>query len=238
MKKLVWVVVLPILLAGCASQPASKNIAVKTIEGTDHSYIESESIDRFLVEKPEAFKQFTKVILFATQFDKLKIAAETNKEIAASWNGSNWDEMDAICQQLDDFAKKIFREQGEFVPVTRGGEDVLAIQFSLISFMPYTKRYKNSGADTVAVQTNNSGIGQVTVRAILANAKTGELVAVVEDTLEVNSRTASNGNLAAMQDGNSKAAQGLAWRTSFRRFLDNLHRELVNLKHARIAQQP
>ncbi len=238
MMRLALLLLCPMLLAGCASQPASKEVTVKAIEGSTHSYIESKKIDRFLVNKPEAFKQFDKVILFATQFDKLKIAPETDKKIANDWNESTWNEMDQICQQLDDFAKKTFSEGGEFVPATRGGDDVLAIQFSLISFMPYSNRYKNSGTGTVGAQTNFSGIGQVTVRGILANAKTGELVAVIEDTLEVNARTSTSGNLAAVQDGNNKAAQSLAWRTTFRRFLDNLHAELSTLKHASLAGNP
>lgn len=236
MYKLLSCVIITLSFIGCTTQPASKNVTVKAIDGSEHSYIESEKIDRFLVEKPEAFKQFDKVIFFATQFDKLKISAKTEKKMAANWNDSNWKEMDEICQQLDDFAKKIFSDHGDFVPVTRGGDDVLAIQFSLIDFMPYTARYNDSGTSTVGVQTNNSGIGQITVRGILANAKTGELVAVIEDTLEVNARTSSNGNLAAVQDGNNKAAQKLAWRTTFRRFIDNLHAELLTLKHANITR--
>lgn len=236
MMKLLLALLITALLAGCAAPPVGKDIAVKTIEGSTHTYIESEKIDRFLVNKPEAFKQFDKVILFATQFDKLTISAKADKKMAANWNDSNLKEMDAICQQLDDFAQKIFSDHGDFVPVTRGGEDVLAIQFSLIDFMPYAARYENSGASTVGAQTNNSGIGQITVRGVLANAKTGELVAVIEDTLEVNARNSSNGNLAAMQDGNNKAAQNLAWRTTFRRFIDNLHAQLLTLKQGNIKQ--
>jgi hypothetical protein len=227
-----------IMLAGCASQSADKNIALKSIEASELTYIETEKIDKFVVKNAQQFKQFDKVILFATQFDKLKLAESADKQIALNWNESTWAEMDVICQQMDDFAQKIFREGGEFVPVKRGGEDVLAIQFSLVSFMPYAQRYKDAGTNTVGVQTNNAGIGMVTVRGVLANAKSGELVAVIEETMEVNSRTASSGNLASIHDSNNKAAQNLAWRTTFRRFLDNLHKELTRLKYAQIAQQP
>jgi hypothetical protein len=236
--RMVFLIIVTIMVAGCSSQPATENLTVKSIEQSDLGYIETKKIDKLLVKNAAAFKDFNKSIIFSTQFDKLKITASTDKKMAANWNESTWKEMDAICQQLDDFSNKIFREKGEFVPVDRGGLDVLAIQFSLIDFMPYSMRYKDSGASTVGTQTNNSGIGQVTIRAVLANAKTGELVAVIEDTIEINSRTASNGNLAAMHDSNNKAAQTLAWRSSFRRFLDNLHAELTRLKYAQIAQHP
>lgn len=225
-------------LAGCAAQPPSKNVGLKAIEGSELTYVEAEKIDRFVVKNAEAFKQFNKVILFATQFDKLKLAEASDKKLVDNWNKSTWKEMDSICQQLDDFSQKIFREEGEFIPVKKGGDDVLAIQFTLVSFMPYSQRYKDAGMDTVGAQTNNSGVGLVTVRGILANAKSGELVAVIEDTIEVNSRTARMGNLANIYDSNNKFAQNLAWRTSFRGFLGNLHKELTTLKYAQIARHP
>ncbi len=234
MKKLISLVTAS-MLVGCVSQPATETVAVNAIEKSELRYVETEEIDKVVVKDAEAFKQFNKVILFATQFDKLRITEATDKRLAESWNDSSWQEMDKICQHMDDFAKKIFRERKEFIPVQKGGTDVLAIQFSLIDYTPYTKRFKDAGVDTVGIQSNNSGIGLVTVRAVLANAKTGEMVAVIEDTIEINARTARYGNLATMSDGNSKAAQNLAWRTSFRRFLDNFHTELTRLKYAQIA---
>ena len=227
-----------VLFSGCASQPENKSISLKSIEDSELTYVEAEKIDKLVVKNAQQLKQFNKVILFATQFDKLKLAEESDKKLVRNWNDSTWKEMDAICQQLDDFAQKIFREEGEFVPVKQGGEDVLAIQFTLVNFMPYSQRYKDAGMDTVGAQSNNSGIGLVTIRGVLANAKSGELVAVIEDTMEVNSRTASMGNLANVYDSNNKMAQNLAWRTAFRRFLGNLHNELTTLKYSQISQQP
>lgn len=223
------------MIVGCASHPTPETVSVNTIEKSELGYIATEKIDKVVVKNAEAFKQFNKVILFATQFDKLRITQETDKNLAESWNDSTWKEMDRICQHMDDFAQKVFREGGEFAPTKQGGVDVLAIQFNLVDYMPSSKRYKDSGLDTVGVQSNQSGIGVVTVRGTLANAKTGELVAMIEDTIEINARTATYGNLATMHDSNSKAAQTIAWRNSFRRFLDNVHVELTRLKHAQIV---
>lgn len=234
MKRLISLVVAS-MVAGCASHPATETLAVNSIEKSELRYIEADKIDKVVVKNAEAFRQFDKVLLFATQFDKLRITEATDKRLAESWNESSWKEMDTICQHMDDLAQKIFRSGGEFAPTRQGGTDVLAIQFNLVDYMPSSKRYKDSGMDTVGVQSNQSGLGVVTVRGTLANAKTGELVAMIEDTMEINARTATFGNLATMHDSNSKAAQNLAWRNSFRRFLDNLHAELARLKHAKIA---
>lgn len=230
--------VIGIFITGCSSQPVNKSFAINTIEESELGYIETKKIDKFVVKNAQQLKQFNKVILFATQFDKLTLSEAANKKMANSWSDSTWKEMDAICQQLDDFAQKIFREGREFVPVKQGGDDVLAIQFTLVNFMPYSERYKDAGMDTVGAQSNNAGVGLVTVRGILANAKSGELVAVLEETLEVNARTATMGNLAGVYDSNNKAAQTLAWRRTFRRFLGDLHKELMTLKYAQIAQHP
>ncbi len=229
----ILILLFPVLLIGCAAAP--NDISVNNIQDSELKYIDAEKIDKVVVKNAEAFRQFDKVILFATQFDKLKIVEATNKKTAQSWNKSTWKEMDEICQHLDDFSAKKFRDAGEFLPVMQGGTDVLAVQFSLVDFMPYSNRHKDAGLSTVGISSSNSGIGQVTIRSVLANAKTGELVAIMEETLEINARTASNGNLAAVYDSNSKAAQNLAWRNSFRRFLDNFHDELTRLKYAQVA---
>ncbi|MDZ4261780.1 MAG: hypothetical protein U1B30_05550, partial [Pseudomonadota bacterium] len=111
-------------LAGCAAQHANESVSLKAIEDSELAYIEAEKVDKFVVKNAQAFKQFNKVILFPTQFDKLTLAEGTDKKLVQNWNESTWKEMDEICQHLDDFSQKIFREGDEFVPVKRGGDDV------------------------------------------------------------------------------------------------------------------
>ncbi|HSC69457.1 MAG TPA: hypothetical protein VLC79_17315 [Cellvibrio sp.] len=231
------IVIAPSLMCGCASQSNYEPVQAVKLSDSDFTYFPDTQFDRFMVRDPQVFKQFDKVIFFPMQFDKLKIASAADKELVDSWNGSNWKEMDTICQHFDDFALKIFSEREGFTPVKRGGTDVLAIEFSLIKFMPYAKRYKDGGVDTVGGTSDLSGIGEITVRAVLANAKTGELVAVIEDTMQVNARNATTGNLAAMQNSASPTAQNAAWRTVFRSWVDDLHEELTRLKSAQIAVQ-
>jgi hypothetical protein len=223
------------LLGACSSPVKPVDFkSVKSVDEKNYEYADGMQLDKFIVNNPQAFKQFTKVIIFSSQFDKLNISLSADKELAKSWNSSSWTEMDKVCQHLDDFTKKIFRDYKEFVPTNRGGEDVLAIQFTLIDFMPTAARYKDAGKGAIGTETNHTGIGVVTLRGVLANAKTGELVGLVEDTMEVNAGTASlgAGSIAFAQDSNSKAAHNLAWRKSFRLFLEKFHGDLVRLKYA------
>lgn len=212
-------------------------VSVKSSDNEEYTYADGVKVDKFIVNNPQAFKDFKKVIVYSSQFDKLRISASTNKDLEKSWSASDWKEMDAICQHFDDFTRKVFRDRKEYAFAEKGAEDVLALQFSLIDFMPVSARYKDSGNDTVGISTSHAGVGLITVRGVLANAKTGEMVGLVEETLEVNSRAASTGagSLAFASDSNNKSAQNMAWRKSFRSFVEKFHDDLVRLKYADVA---
>lgn len=239
MKRLFGMACLGFLLAACSTTNKDP-VNLKSITSSDskeYAYADGVELDKFIINNPQAFKQFKKIIIYSSQFDKLKISASADKDLAKSWNASDWKEMDSICQHLDDFTRKVFRDRKEYMFADRGAEDVLALQFTLIDFMPASARYRDSGKDTVGVSTSHAGIGVITVRGVLANAKTGELVGLVEETLEVNSGTTSTGagSLAFAQDSNTKGAQNLAWRKSFRSFVEKFHEDLVRLKYAEVT---
>ena len=233
--KSILLLVLSALLAACAGNGSNTNLAIAPVPESDLLQVQGSHFDRFVVKDPAVFGGFDKVIIFAVQFDKLKISTAADKSLAKSWNSSNWDDMDTICQQFDDFALKIFKERDGFKPTDRGAENVLAMEFSLIKFMPFSKPYKEAGLDSVGTSSGFSGIGDVTIRAVLANAKTGELVGVIEDTMEVNANNASFGNLNMQMDGNNKMGQMLAWRKVFKRWVSSLHDELGQLKQQSFA---
>lgn len=239
MKAILSVIFFGFLLAAC-SATNKEPVGLKSVTSSDnkeYAYADGVELDKFIINNPQAFKQFKKVIVYSSQFDKLKISASADKELAESWNASDWKEMDAICQHLDDFTRKVFRDRKEYIFADRGAEDVLALQFTLVNFMPASARYKDSGKDTVGVSTSHAGVGVITVRGVLANAKTGELVGLIEETLEVNAGTTSTGagSLAFAQDSNNKGAQNLAWRKSFRLFVEKFHDDLVRLKYAEVT---
>lgn len=236
MKSVACTVFFGILLTACSTTNKDP-ISLKTVKSSDnkeYAYADDMKLDKFIVNNLQDFKRFKKVIVYSSQFDKLEISASADLDLAKSWNASNWDEMDVICQHLDDLTRKVFRDRKEYAFAERGAEDVLALQFTLIDFMPASARYRDSGNDTVGASVTYAGVGVITVRGVLANAKTGELVGLVEETLEVNAGTASigAGSVAFAQDSNNKAAQNLAWRRGFRSFVEKLHDDLVRLKYS------
>src|SRR5690606_7800477 len=173
-----------------------------------------------------------KVMLFAMQFDRLEISGGANRALFDSWMASDWKQMDYLCQQFDDLAKKIFSESKNLKPTNIGDEDVLAVEFRLVRFHPYEKPYHQADRETVGTATNFEGLGEIEIQAVLANAKTGELVGVIEDGIVLSGGTygLSRRNIDGQPDSSSRAAQNIAWRTAFRHWNTALHRELVALK--------
>ncbi|MCF2949484.1 DUF3313 family protein [Paraglaciecola aquimarina] len=225
-------VFLMILISGCAGFGLQPELSVKPLATSELQMVENSNFDRFVIANGQDFQSFNKVIFFAMQFDRLSIDKSADKELRNSWNESSWDEMDAICQHFDDFAAKIFSERDGFAITNQGGEDVLAIEFRLMNFVPYSKRYNDAGLSTVGTSSNEKGVGTITFQAVIANAKTGDLLAVIEDGMEVNAgnRMIVTGDLSLQINSNNKASQNRAWRKVFKRWVSLLHEDLTRLQ--------
>lgn len=218
------------LSSGCSS--VNRPLTVAQVPEADLYRVEQSQFDRFVIAAPEALAQYNKVMLFAMQFDRLEISGGANRALFDSWMASDWKQMDYLCQQFDDLAKKIFSESKNLKPTNIGDEDVLAVEFRLARFHPYEKPYHQADRETVGTATNFEGLGEIEIQAVLANAKTGELVGVIEDGIVLSGGTygLSRRNIDGQPDSSSRAAQNIAWRTAFRHWNTALHRELVALK--------
>ena len=225
-------VLLALLLVACSNTPATSVAELKNVPQSDLQQLTNSHFDRFVMPDAQAFSRYQKVIFFPMQFDRLTIDLSAAQNLRDSWNESSWDEMDKICQHFDDFAQKIFAEREGFAPTQRGGDDVLAIEFRLMNFMPYGKRYKDNDAGTVATRSSDGGIGAVTIQAVIADSQSGELLAVIEDGMEVNAGNMLmiKGDLALQVDSNNKASQNIAWRKVFKRWLEYLHKDMRRLQ--------
>ena len=228
-----------LLLASCSNTPNSEQVTFKNVPQSDLLQLTHSHFDRFVVPDPKVFSRYKQVIFFPMQFDRLTIDLSADPNLRNSWNESSWQEMDQICQHFDDFAQKIFAEREGFVPSQRGGNGVLAIEFRLMNFTPYGKRYKDNDAGTVATRSSDGGIGAVTIQAVIADSQSGELLAVIEDGMEVNAGNMLmiKGDLALQVDSNNKASQNIAWRKVFKRWLEYLHEDMRRLQLSASTRQ-
>jgi hypothetical protein len=223
---------LVILIAGCAGIDTRPELSVTTLAKSELQVVENTHFDRFVISSEQNFQQYNQVIFFPMQFDRLSVDENADKELRDSWNNSNWDDMDAICQHFDDFAAKIFTERKGFTLTNKGGENVLAVEFRLMNFMPYSKRYKDAGLDTVGTSSNDKGLGTITIQAVIAHSKTGELLAIIEDGMEVNAgnKMIVKGDLSLQINSNNKSSQNRAWRKVFKRWASLFHEDLTRLQ--------
>ncbi|KXI29234.1 DUF3313 family protein [Paraglaciecola hydrolytica] len=236
MNKFLCVLVIPFLTA-CSSSKQATVAEFSAVPQSAMQQLNNSHFDRFVVSHPEVFSRYNKVIFFPMQFDRLTVDSNADKDLRNSWYDSSWDEMDSICQYFDDFAQKIFNERAGFSTTLQGGKDVLAVEFRLKNFMPYNKRYKDNNLGTVGVSSDEKGIGTVTFQAVIADSQSGELLAVIEDGMEVNTgNIAINGNLNLQVDSNNKTSQNQAWRKVFKRWVEYLHDDLSSLQSSSLAQ--
>jgi|GEM_PF-1201595 len=182
--------------------------------------------DRFVVNNNVDFSRYNKVIFFPMQFDQLTLTAKTDAALVKNWNDSSWEEMDKICGFFDYFAEKKFKNKERFTLTRRGGADVLAIEFRLTEFTPRVSKDGSWDSDTVGDDYIKT-LGSMKYRAVIADSQTAELIAVIEDGIEIEPRTTAI---------NNKTTQNRAWRTAFKRVLNTLHAAMVDLHRDQLAE--
>ena len=230
--KLHLTILLGLCLAGCNSTNANHPVTFTPVPDSNLQQVSDSQFARYVVTDPTALSRYSKVIFYPTQFDRLKIDERAPTDAKYSWLESTWDEMDSICQFFDELALKTFSERQGFTPTNKGGKDVLAVELRLMNFMPYGKRYVDHGLGTVGVSSSKSGVGLLTFQAVIADSQTGELIAVIEDGMEINAGNMMmiKGDLDLQLDSNNKVAQNIGWRKTFKRWAVTLHEEMTRLQ--------
>ncbi|MDC8829507.1 DUF3313 family protein [Alteromonas gilva] len=229
-----FTIILSLSVLSACSVTEDQAVKFTAVPDSNLQQLQNTRFDRFVVNPQTDFSQYDEVIFFPTQFDKLTVDESANNDLTNSWNDSTWDEMDKICQHFDDFAQLTFEQKSGLKPTNRGGDNVLAIEFRLMNFMPYQRRYKDANRDTVVSRGHRNGLGSITFQAVVANSKTGELLAVIEDGMELNpgNMLVIKGDPNLQVDSASPVAQNIAWRKTFRRIADRLHNDLMRLKQS------
>lgn len=180
------------------------------------------SFDSFFVNGEADLSQYKKIVLFPATFDRLELSKHANHELVESWQRSSWSEMDRICNQFDVFAKRQFTSSPAISLTNQGADDVLALEFRLMEFLPTTTRYTDADRGTAADSYALGNLGAIKVQAVLANAKSGELIAVIEDNIPLNS------DIAFLKE--NRVAHNRIWRQAFKSWVNHLHDDLIALQ--------
>ncbi|WP_339896831.1 hypothetical protein [uncultured Gilvimarinus sp.] len=174
----------------------------------------------FFVDSQVDFSGYDKILFFPATFDRMTLSEHASNEVVLSWQKSSFKEMDAICAQFDSFAPVIFNRSDEFSPTHTGGLNVIALEFRITEFYPKSERVADAELDTVGQTFSDGSLGSIKIQAVLVNAKTGALLAVIEDLLPLQHQAYIN----------NRTSQNLAWRTAFKSWLIGLEQDLSALK--------
>ncbi|MDN4502728.1 hypothetical protein QX776_09950 [Alteromonadaceae bacterium BrNp21-10] len=180
---------------------------------------------RFLVTSRDAFKAFNKVMLFKMNVERMVIPPTNDNKINRSWYSAEAEDVFEIAETFDKMAKDVFSDPKILQSTHIGNDDVLAVEFRLMQFNPTASRHGSMDDDTI-VDTSYNSFGIASIQAVLAHSQTGELIAVIED--KINLSTIIAGSYAFSR--NTKQNQMLAWRRAFKNWLQHLHQDLQKLR--------
>lgn len=220
------------LLASCTALPDTPMVD----ENLDDDYVQynNSRFDRFVIKDRSAFARHSKILLFPIQLDGMLIMPSADDAINRSWSGVTYEDMLPYVSSFDELAKHLFAEGKDFELTRIGGDDVLAVEFRLKRYRPEVNRGGSMSAGT-AGETAVRSYGVIHMQAVLAHSQTGELVAVLEDAVQVSPRgfgVTAFGNTTTVDPSStiSTANQRGAWRRAFRTWLLRFRSDLKALQ--------
>lgn len=191
---------------------------------------------KFLFNENIDFTKYNRAIVFPTTFNRLKISEKTKANVAKAWMNSSFSEMDEYCNYFDNAAMRKFRKSSSFKLTNKGGDSVLAIEIRLMELLP------------LSTSKREPNVGILGLQAVLADSKTGELVAFIEDVLPINGNYSSQrisytggGSAAippgesspfAVAEGSASGSAALGWAGASDSFARKLHDDMKRLKRS------
>jgi len=210
-----------LMLMACFSQTIADDSGAASDAAAYRQWQGSHSGSFFLNSRVD-FSDYDKILFFPATFDRMKLSEQASNAAVRSWQKSSFKQMDNICAQFDAFAPLIFKRSKSFSPTHTGGLNVLALEFRILEFHPASERAVDAELDTVGQTYSNGTLGSIRIQAVLANAKTGALLAVIEDHLALQQQAVAN----------NRTSHNLAWRTAFKHWLLGFEQDLTALKNA------
>lgn len=174
----------------------------------------------FFYDTSVDFSKYSKVMLFPVIFDEVKISAEAKAEYVKSWEAFGEEGWKEVAGYFDASAHKIFSESDVFALEKTPGDDVIIIQSSLVDFTPHVEN-TDDPTGTVGHSINMSGLGNMSIQTMFLGSKGQQLLVVVKSLSSIS----TGGHI--LED--SRISRRLAWRRSFQRVADDLHRDLKKL---------
>ncbi len=175
----------------------------------------------FFYDATVDFSKYDKVIMLPVTRDQAKITAGANPDNLKGWENFDDEDWKDIAGFFDEFARKEFSESDVFKLVEQPGEGVISIEYRLMEFKPNTE---NSSDDlgTIGDSHNLKGLGNIKMQGVLVDSLSKQLLAVIEGLNSINA--------GHYVEKDSRVTRNKAWRKSFQKVIDNLHKDLEKVR--------
>lgn len=168
----VYLLLMPLLLYGCANQQRYAQFDQETVDGLER--VESRNLDRAYVRPGIDFSDYDKVMI-----DSVEV--RFRKDWEREYSRISQQEQERIKQGLTELFHEVVRDElerrGSIPVVTAAGSNVLAVRVQLIDL--YISDVDDRRADNVVTYTTRTG--SVTLIAELYDSVTGQTLARVAD---------------------------------------------------------
>ena len=172
----------------------------------------AQELQRIYTNPDLSLDQFDKVMLDPINFASAKIIppvwAEDKNPRKWSLNQKNFKPVQKAFQEV---VSEQVQSNGGYPVVMEADDKTLGVHIEIVSLTPYAQRDEK-------VQTKGSG--EMVMQATLRNARTGELLLIIEGPQQVGDHYQENTDLGKFNDLKSLFTE---WGKSIRRVLDKAH---------------
>ena len=214
-----------LLLAACVSvsEPTIQTgVNAEIIDGNLHR-VDNSRMGIAYVNPRVDFSKYTRLIVDPLGVDNVEII-EPGRSSASRASSRDWELDDKDRKTMREAFAKAMRvqleEKGDFQIVTEADRDVLRISATLVSFAPSAPKDDFNSRSIGRSRTYTEGVGTLTISISFSDSRTGEVLALVEDSNSgsdmwvVNNRAANLGEIRFMFN---------SWARTIRARLDIIH---------------
>lgn len=173
-----------IILTACVStNPQVASEASESVEGTDLYPVYDTQFDRFFIKHANALDGYNAVYFNTLALDSLEVDQGRLRLGQRNWKFSDR-EKQRLAEMFEKRMLRIFNESGKYALADAPGENVLAIKFELVKFIPNAS--KDDGLNRgVRDKVLTRSVGDLDMVVRIEDSLSGELVAWLEDSDDV-----------------------------------------------------
>lgn len=231
--KYLIVTITTFLLLGCNAVAVKEDQLVVTQTGEKYYQLNDKNFDRFVVKSRNEFTHYSKLHIQPVETEGMRILTSRDNDIDRSWIDVSTEDLQAYTNGFAELAKITFDNSETHTLSSQAGAGTLNVQFKLLEFRPYANRHGVAATKT-AVDEAVKSFGELKYQAVLTDSLSGEIVAIAEDGISLDTRHQGLTYTGVGVGIDSRARNTLpnqraAWRRAMKAWLTDLKEDLNDL---------